>query len=134
MNQTDEKQQFEEWIDDVQAVNQPMLCQHVRSRAVRKRLPGQRHRPRPGRPERDGVQPLHRHALLLEQLPVQGPPLQFLDYNKRPLTELKGPLYSTPLTHKTDGEWDLLRWWKDPNSGMRTEDEWDLIKLSKNPT
>jgi hypothetical protein len=27
----------------------------------------------------------------------------------------------------------LLRWWKDPNSGMRTEDEWDLIKLSKNP-
>ena len=21
--------------------------------------------------------------------------------------------------HKTDGEWDLLRWWKDPNSGMR---------------
>jgi molybdopterin-containing oxidoreductase family iron-sulfur binding subunit len=27
----------------------------------------------------------------------------------------------------------LLRWLKDPNSGMRTEDEWDLIKLSKNP-
>ncbi len=27
MNQTDENQQFEEWIDDVQAVNQPMMCQ-----------------------------------------------------------------------------------------------------------
>jgi molybdopterin-containing oxidoreductase family iron-sulfur binding subunit len=27
----------------------------------------------------------------------------------------------------------LLRWLKDPNSGMRTDDEWDLIKLSKNP-
>ena len=26
-NQTDENQQFAEWIDDVQAVNQPMLCQ-----------------------------------------------------------------------------------------------------------
>jgi ferredoxin len=74
MNQTDEKQQFAEWIDDVQAVNQPMMCQHVRVRAVRKRLPRGRHRPRPGRFERDGVQPLHRHALLLEQLPVQGPP------------------------------------------------------------
>ncbi len=58
----------------------------------------------------------------------------FLDYNKRPLAELKGPFYSTPLLHKTDGEWDLLRWWKDPRTaGMRAEDEWDLIKMSKNP-
>ena len=24
----DKDQQFSEWIDDVQAVNQPMLCQH----------------------------------------------------------------------------------------------------------
>jgi molybdopterin-containing oxidoreductase family iron-sulfur binding subunit len=30
-----------------------------------------------GRPERHGLQPLHRHALLLQQLPVQGAPLQF---------------------------------------------------------
>src|ERR1700738_1102101 len=29
-------------------------------------------------PERDGLQPLHRHAVLLQQLPVQGPPLQLL--------------------------------------------------------
>ena len=28
------------------------------------------------RPERHGLQPLHRHALLLEQLPLQGPALQ----------------------------------------------------------
>ena len=27
----------------------------------------------------------------------------------------------------------MLRWWKDPNSGMRDEDEWDLIKMAKNP-
>jgi len=77
---------------------------------------------------------LHRHALLLEQLPrTRSAVFNFLDYNKRPLTELKGTIYSTTLTHKTDGEWDLKRWWNDPNSGMRTEDEWDLIKLSKNP-
>ena len=57
----------------------------------------------------------------------------YLDFNKRPLTELKGTLYSTTLTHKTGGEWDLKRWWNDSNSGMRTEDEWDLIKLSKIP-
>jgi molybdopterin-containing oxidoreductase family iron-sulfur binding subunit len=58
----------------------------------------------------------------------------YLDFNKRPLSELKGTIYSTAIFgHKTDGELDILRWWKDPNSGMRTEDEWDLIKLSKNP-
>jgi Fe-S-cluster-containing dehydrogenase component len=57
----------------------------------------------------------------------------YLDFNKRPLSELKGPFYSTTLTHKTNGKSDLLRWWHDPNSGMRSEDEWDLIKLSKNP-
>jgi molybdopterin-containing oxidoreductase family iron-sulfur binding subunit len=30
-NQTDENQQFAEWIDDVQAVNQPMMCQMCES-------------------------------------------------------------------------------------------------------
>ncbi len=29
--------------------------------------------------------------------------------------------------------WDLFRWWKDRDAGMRPEDEWDLIKMSKNP-
>ena len=33
-------------------------------------------------PERDGLQPLHRHALLLEQLPVQGAPLQLLQLHE----------------------------------------------------
>ena len=50
----------------------------LRKRAVRNGLPGQRHRSQRGRPERDGLQPLHRHAVLREQLPVQGAPLQFL--------------------------------------------------------
>ena len=44
----------------------------VRIRAVRNGLPGQRHGPHRGRPQRDGLQPLHRHPLLREQLPVQG--------------------------------------------------------------
>jgi Fe-S-cluster-containing dehydrogenase component len=58
----------------------------------------------------------------------------FFDYNKRPVSALKGPFYPTPLTHETDGKWDLLSWWKHPeSSGMREEDEWDLIKMVKNP-
>ena len=48
----------------------------VRNGALRERLPGRGDRSQPGRLERHGVQPLRRHALLLEQLPVQGSPLQ----------------------------------------------------------
>ena len=48
----------------------------VRERAVRGRLPGRRHGAQRRRAERHGLQPLRRHAVLLEQLSVQGPPLQ----------------------------------------------------------
>ena len=48
----------------------------VRERAVRGRLPGRGDDPQLGRPERHGLQPLRGHALLLEQLPLQGAPLQ----------------------------------------------------------
>ena len=37
----------------------------LREGALRVRLPGQRHRAQPRRPERDGLQPLRRHAVLL---------------------------------------------------------------------
>jgi molybdopterin-containing oxidoreductase family iron-sulfur binding subunit len=57
----------------------------------------------------------------------------FLDYNKRPLDQLKGPYYSTPLTHRTDGQWDLLRWLRDQDTGTRPAAEWELLKLAKNP-
>jgi molybdopterin-containing oxidoreductase family iron-sulfur binding subunit len=57
----------------------------------------------------------------------------FLDYNKRPLSKLVGPNYTTTLTSKTEGKSDFVRWLKDPDVGMLTEDDWDLIKLSKNP-
>ena len=50
----------------------------LRERPVRAGLPGGRHRPQRRGAQRDGLQPLHRHALLLEQLPVQGAPLQLL--------------------------------------------------------
>jgi MoCo/4Fe-4S cofactor protein with predicted Tat translocation signal len=57
----------------------------------------------------------------------------FFDYNRRPLSELVGPVYSTPLTSSTDGEWDLIRWFKNPDKGKRPEEEWELLKLVKNP-
>ena len=50
----------------------------LRERAVRNGLSGERDGAQRGRPQRDGLQPLHRHAVLREQLPVQGAALQFL--------------------------------------------------------
>jgi len=57
----------------------------------------------------------------------------YLDYNRRPLELLTGPVYTTPLTHRVDGQWELVRWLKDPDKGLRPDDEWELLKLVKNP-
>ena len=46
---------------------------------------------------------------------------------------MNGPVYTSPLVNKVDGEWEMARWWKNPDKGIRPDDEWELLKLIKNP-
>ncbi len=54
----------------------------LRGCALRSGLPGGRDGAQPGRPERNDLQPLRGHALLLEQLPVQSAPVQLLTFTR----------------------------------------------------
>lgn len=53
----------------------------------------------------------------------------FFDYNRRP----KDDLYRSPFSFNKDGQFEAVRWLKDPDRGTKPADEWDLLKLVRNP-
>ena len=67
-------------LDDPKTYFQPVPCMHCENAPCEAGVPGGGDGAQRRRAERDGLQPLRRHAVLLEQLPVQGAPVQLLLY------------------------------------------------------
>jgi molybdopterin-containing oxidoreductase family iron-sulfur binding subunit len=112
----DEKQQFEEWIDDPQVVTQPMLCQHCEAAPCENVCPVNAtvH-------DQEGLNLMVYNRCVgtrycSNNCPYKVRRFNYFDYNKRGIGH---NLYWGPLKHRRDDEWDLLKMIKNPDVTVR---------------
>jgi molybdopterin-containing oxidoreductase family iron-sulfur binding subunit len=114
--QVDQKEQFQDWIDDPQVVTQPMLCQHCEAAPCENVCPVNAtvH-------DEEGLNLMVYNRCVgtrycSNNCPYKVRRFNYFDYNKRPI----GPkLYLGPLAHRKDDEWDLLKMSKNPDVTVR---------------
>jgi len=111
----DEKQQFEQWIDDPQVVTQPMLCQHCEAAPCENVCPVNAtvH-------DQEGLNLMVYNRCVgtrycSNNCPYKVRKFNFFDWNKRPI----GQFYKGPFGHRKDDEWDLLKMSKNPDVTVR---------------